>query len=122
MTDNETKRIAYFMIGCIGSRSLLFYLAYSANPKMLLYMGCLATIVALWFFYSYMKYKPTDTGAFGGHVWWNDLRLVHSILYSLFAFNAITGQQRMAWIILLADVFIGFVSFLYHYRFKISPS
>jgi hypothetical protein len=85
-------------------------------------MGCLATIVALGFFYSYMKYKPTDTGAFGGQVWWNDLRLVHSILYGLFAFNAITGRQRIAWIILLADVFIGFVSFIYHYRFKISPS
>ena len=120
MFDDETKRIAYFLIGCMGSRSLFVYLAYSASPKMLLYMGCLATIVALGFFYSYMRYKTTDTGAFGGKVWWNDLRLVHSVLYGLFAYNAITGRQRMAWIILFADVFIGFVSFLYHYRFKIT--
>ncbi len=28
VVDNETKRIALFLIGCMGARSLLVYLAY----------------------------------------------------------------------------------------------
>lgn len=112
------KRIALFVFGCIGSRSLLVLAA--RNQTILPYLGYFAIIVSIGFMYQYLQYKPANTGAFGGRVWWNDLRPVHSVLYGLFAYGAVT-HHRNAWTILLADLLIGIIGFLVHYRFIVLP-
>jgi hypothetical protein len=43
----------------------------------------------------------------------NNLRPIHSILYFLFAYNAIIGNKQ-SWIYLL-DVLFGLISFLIHH-------
>ena len=59
--------------------------------------------------------RKTGPEVFGGKIWWNNLRPIHSLLYFLFAYNAINGN-RNAWQFLLADVIIGLISFLaFHY-------
>ena len=45
------KRFLMFLIGCIGTRSLFVYLAKNASEKYLMYMGYLALIPAVGFFY-----------------------------------------------------------------------
>lgn len=111
------KRFLLFLVGCIGSRALLVYLAKIANPTYLQYIGYLAILPAIGFFYIYLTgSRKTGAEVFGEKIWWNDLRPVHGLLYSLFAYNAITGNSS-AWVYLLVDVIIGFVSFLiFHYR------
>ena len=110
------KRILLFLIGCIGTRSLLVYLAKNASTNYLLIMGYLALLPAIGFFYIYFTgARKTGAEVFGNKIWWNDLRPIHGTLYALFAFNAIF-QNKNAWIYLLVDVFIGLISFLYfHY-------
>lgn len=106
------KRFLLFLIGCIGTRSLFVYLAKNASEINLMYMGYLALLPAIGFLYIYFTgTRKTGAEVFGGKIWWNDLRPIHSLLYFVFAYNAINGNP-MAWVYLLIDVSIGLISFL----------
>ena len=110
------KRFLLFLFGCIGTRSLFVYLAKIASKTYLQYMGYIAILPAIGFIYLFLSgSRKTGAEVFGDKIWWNDLRPVHGLLYSLFAYNAITGNN-FAWIYLLIDVIIGLISFLvFHY-------
>lgn len=114
--NNIQKRFLLFLIGCIGLRSLLVYLAKTTNNNLLLYMGYLALVPATGFFYLYFSgERKTGAEVFGEKIWWNNLRPIHGILYLLFAYNAINGN-KYSWIYLLVDVLFGLTSFLiFHY-------
>ena len=106
------KRFLLFIIGCIGSRSLLTIVAKNASSANLIYLGYLALLPAIGFTYLFVTgERKTGHEVFGGKIWWNNLRPVHALLYFLFSYNAIHGN-RNAWIYLLVDVNIGFISFI----------
>jgi hypothetical protein len=106
------KRFLLFLIGCIGTRSLFVYVAKSVDTTYLRYMGYLALLPAIGFFYIFFTgSRQTGAEVFGSKIWWNDLRPIHGLLYLLFAFNAIMGN-KYAWIYLLVDVIFGLLSFL----------
>lgn len=115
--NNIQKRFLLFLVGCIGTRTLLVYIAKNAKTKYLQLLGYLALLPAIGFMYIYLSgSRKTGAEVFGEKIWWNDLRPLHSLLYFLFAYNAITGN-KLAWIYLLLDVIIGLISFLFfHYR------
>jgi hypothetical protein len=110
------KRFLLFLIGCIGIRSIFVYAAKHANALFLMYMGYLALIPAIGFFYIYFSgTRQTGAEVFGEKIWWNNLRPIHGLLYLLFGYNAIIGNKN-AWIYLLLDVIIGLFSFcLFHF-------
>jgi hypothetical protein len=110
------KRMLLFLIGCIGVRSLFVIIAKYIDTKYLKYLGYLALLPAIGFLYIYLTgSRKSGPETFGAKIWWNDLRPLHSILYFLFAYNAIIGNKQ-AWVYLLADVLFGLISFLiYHY-------
>jgi hypothetical protein len=114
--NNIQKRFLLFLIGCIGTRSLFVYLAKNTNKTYLKYMGYLAILPAIGFFYLFLTgSRKTGTEVFGDKIWWNNLRPIHGIMYLLFAYNAIKGNSY-AWIYLLVDVIIGLFSFfIFHY-------
>ena len=106
------KRFLLFLIGCIGTRSLFVYLAKNASEINLMYMGYLALLPAIGFLYIYFTgTRKTGAEVFGEKIWWNDLRPIHSLLYFVFAYNAINGNKN-SWIYLAIDVIIGLISFL----------
>lgn len=106
------KRFLLFLIGCIGIRSLFVYIAKNVNTQLLMYMGYLTLIPAIGFFYIYLSgVRQTGAEVFGEKIWWNNLRLIHAILYLLFAYNAINKNPN-SWIYLLIDVTFGLFSFL----------
>lgn len=113
------KRFLLFLFGCIGTRSMLVYIAKNLSSEYLQYMGYLALLPAFGFIYIFLTgSRPTGPEVFGDKIWWNNLRPVHAVLYSLFAYHAITGNQS-AWIYLLVDVLLGLFSFLaYHLYLK----
>ena len=118
--NNIQKRFLLFLIGCIGTRSLFVYLAKNMNKQFLQYMGYLALLPAIGFFYIYFtNSRKTGAEVFGDKIWWNQLRPIHGSLYALFAYNAINGNPN-AYIYLLVDVLIGLISFLgfHYYTFK----
>jgi hypothetical protein len=114
--NNLQKRMLMFLIGCIGVRSLFVVIAKYTNINYLKYLGYLALMPAIGFLYIYLTgSRKTGPETMGEKIWWNNLRPIHSILYLLFAYNAIKGNKQ-AWIFLLADVLLGLISFLiYHY-------
>lgn len=106
------KRFLLFLFGCIGTRTLFVYLAKNANKTYLRYMGYLAILPAIGFFYLFITdSRKTGPEVFGDKIWWNNLRPIHGLMYALFAYHAINGND-FAWIYLLIDVIIGLVSFL----------
>jgi len=116
MLTEIQKRLLKFLIGCLGIRLLFVYLAKNVPMIGLQIMGVLALTIAVGFMYTAIfKYKKGDKGAFGGTVWWNDMRIFHSIIYAIFSYLAITKNQELAWKILLLDVIIGFGVFVIHY-------
>lgn len=111
------KRFLLFLIGCIGTRTLFVYVAKNSGEKYLPILGYLALLPAFGFIYIYLTgSRKTGAEVFGDKIWWNDLRPLHSLLYFLFAYNAIIGNNK-AWIYLLIDVIFGLISFLvFHYK------
>lgn len=112
---NLQKRVLLFLVGCIGTRALLVYIAKNANTRLLKYLGYLALLPAIGFIYIYLTdARQTGPEVFGDKIWWNMLRPIHGLLYFLFAYNAINGNTN-AWIYLLIDVLFGLASFLIHH-------
>ena len=109
------QRFLLFLIGCIGVRSLFVVIAKYIHTDYLKYLGYLALLPATGFMYIYVTgSRKTGPEVFGEEIWWNHLRPVHSILYFLFAYNAILGNSH-SWIYLLVDVVLGLLSFLLHH-------
>lgn len=110
------KRFLLFLFGCIGTRSLLVYLAKTTNKTFLMFMGYLALLPAIGFFYIFFTgTRQTGVEVFGDKIWWNNLRPIHGTLYLLFAYNAIIGNLN-AYLYLLVDVLFGLTSFItFHY-------
>jgi hypothetical protein len=110
------QRFLMFLIGCIGTRVLFVAIAKYINTEYLKYLGYLALIPAIGFMYIFLTgSRKTGAEVFGEKIWWNNLRPIHSILYFLFAYNAINGNNQ-SWIYLLIDVLIGLLSFLIHHH------
>ncbi len=115
MMTTLQKRLALFLVGCIGTRALFVYLAKIASPQILQYLGYLALLPAIGFIYIYATdSRKTGPEVFGDKIWWNSLRPIHGLLYGAFAVSAIYGYGN-AWYFLLADVIIGLASFLVHH-------
>lgn len=109
------QRFLLFLIGCIGVRSLFVVIAKYIHTDYLKYLGYLALLPATGFLYIYVTgSRKTGPEVFGEEIWWNHLRPVHSILYFLFAYNAILGNSH-SWVYLLVDVVLGLLSFLLHH-------
>ena len=113
--DDYYKRILFFLIGCIGVRFSLVFIAKNINIDYLPFMGYLALLPAIGFSYIYLNdLRKTGPEVFGDRIWWNLLRPIHAILYFIFAYNAINSNPH-SWLYLFIDVLIGLNSFLiYH--------
>ena len=115
MDSNKKRSVLLFLLGCIGTRTLLVYLSSIATPEYLKYMGIIAGIISVGFMTIYLTgSRKTGIEVNGGEIWWNDLRPVHSILYGMFAYAAIKNKSY-SWIFLLIDVCIGLMSYILHY-------
>ena len=113
--NNMQKRVLMFLIGCIGIRTLFVIIAKNISANYLKYLGYLALVPAFGFIYIYLTgSRKSGAETFGEKIWWNNLRPIHSLLYFLFAYNAINGNKN-AWIYLLVDVLVGLISFLIHH-------
>ena len=111
---HSTQRMLMFLFGCLVVRCAFVILAARVNTKHLKYLGYLAILPAVGFMYIFLTgSRTTGVETFGEKIWWNNLRPVHSVLYILFAYQAINGHKS-AWIFLALDVFIGFTSWMIH--------
>ena len=111
------KRFLAFLLLCIPIRLGLVFLSKTINTKFLPYLGYFAIFIALGFAYQYLSgARKRGAETFGAIIWWNHLRPLHSALYFIFAYLAIT-KNKLSYVPLLLDVVVGLTSFMYyHYR------
>ena len=84
----------------LSIRRLFVVIAKSVSLKHLKYLGYAALVPAFGFLYIYVTdSRKTGMETFGERIWWNNLRPIHSVLYFLFAYNAIIGNKH-AWVFL----------------------
>lgn len=110
---NDTGRIILFLTVCMTVRLALAIFAKMLSPTYLPIMGILTLFVSAGFLYTFL-FSKKPIGAFRGKLWWNNMRLVHSIIYLTFSVCAIM-RKSWSWMILLFDVFVGLCAFLFHY-------
>lgn len=103
------KKYLLFFGVCVIIRSLFVVLAKFISKNYLNYLGYIAIIPALGFFSNYFLIER-KTGIFGQKAWWHELRIVHSVLYFLFANYAIK-KKSYSYIPLAVDVIIGIIAF-----------
>ncbi len=101
-----------FLFGCIGSRLLFAVTAKNIGVQYLPYLGYLALLPAIGMTYIYISGSRDYGVEAGGKIWWNHLRPIHSLLYFLFAYNAINKNKNIAWKFLMADTFLGLAAFI----------
>jgi hypothetical protein len=110
------NRILLFLIGCIGSRLLLVYIAKN-NVEYLPLMGLFALMASIGFMYIYLTdSRQTGPEVFGEKIWWNKLRPIHAMILAIFAYHAFK-KEPYSWKFLLIDVLFGLTSFIIYHLF-----
>jgi hypothetical protein len=116
----KTKRYLLFLIGCIGSRLFLTYLAKNLQDNNLNILSIITLLIGISFLYIYFigSSRADKQLEWVGEkkIWWNDLRIVHGSIYLLFSLMAFNNINN-AWYILLIDTLIGLISWLKHHKF-----
>lgn len=113
MNDTQ-KRFLLFIFGCIVVRALLVVAAKEGDKTVRKVMGVAAILISIGFMYFFItrsRMNPRET--FGERIWWNGLRPVHAVLYLIFGIRALQDDDQ-AWVVLLVDVIIGFLSYVFH--------
>ena len=95
-------------------RLSLAYLAYR-RPDLAQRYSLLALVpVAGWLWIYFVSGRDTGPEVFGERIWWNQLRVPHAMLWSLFALYAYQGQSY-SWVPLLIDPLLGLMGWTNNY-------
>jgi len=114
MALDEKQRIAMFLIGCVGTRLGLAYMALVAPTEILsLILGIIGTgFAVIWI----MGWRKTGSETGGQPIWWNHLRPLHALAYLTSAVLLWFVCSRVAAIIIVLDLIVGLTSFLFHHK------
>ena len=82
-------------------------------------MGYISILPAIGFLFIYFtNSRKTGFETFGKPIWWNNLRPIHGSLYIIFSYLAI-NKNSYSYLILLLDVLIGLLAYIFFYINKI---
>lgn len=99
-------RAILFLIGCMGTRFFLTWLA-ATQKNLLRPLGIFAALVSTGFLFIYLTgLRKSGPETFGEPIWWNDLRPIHAFNYGLFALLALHDNHD-AWKVLFIDTLLG---------------
>ena len=109
------KRFYLFLLGCIGARTLFTVIAACSSSSTLSILGYLALLPVFgWLYIMLFGERNTGPEVFGGRIWWQKLRPVHTLLWAGFAYRAIFGLPS-PYRLLAIDTLIGLGAFLFHH-------
>ena len=117
------KRFAMFLGGCVPVRLFAAWLAYylarrNTTTGLKVLAGLAIAAVIGWAVILIFGLRKTGAETQGAPIWWNFMRPIHMFMYCLFiglVFSNNTKYQKNAWIVLLLDVIIGLLAFLWHH-------
>lgn len=97
---NNFDRFLLFLLVCIPVR-----LIYAFIQNRYVFLNWISGIIGAIFIYKWYTWNG-ELGGFGGKLWWNNMRLIHGIIY-IFSVKYP--------ILLYYDVVLGFIAKLYNY-------
>lgn len=106
--------IILFLLFCIPLRLILSYIPTKININYLPYYGILILAMSASFIFIYFTKLRMNAFEANGKTWWNNLRLIHGLLY-LCAGIYLIQKDRTAWIPLAVDVLLGLLFFINHH-------
>ena len=113
--NNIQKRFLLFLLGCIVVRLLFTILAKNIESSKLPYLGYIALLPVIgWFYIIFIGNRDTGGEVFGEKIWWKNLRIIHVTFWSVFAFMAI-NKNTDSWKVLFTDTIFGLFAFLIHH-------
>ena len=107
------KRLSYFFALCILARFGIAALAFfilSYKPSLYLLPTTIGAVISVGFFYQHLA-NNRNTGAFNQKVWWHKMRIVHSILYFIFAILSFNKSVK-APLVVVIDTIIGIIAYI----------
>jgi hypothetical protein len=108
---SKEKRIVYFLLGCIGVRTILAISPLYLDKSLFYMLGTITMIIGTSFLYLYFFNGRMNAPEGGGVTWWANYRLIHGLLYicaSIYLFQ----KKRLAWLPLTIDVLLGLILFI----------
>jgi len=106
---SELQRHLLFIGVCIPVRLIIIYIVNTyINTNYINFIRGIYLVLALLFMYKFINFSTQERGGFGNKVWWNNLRLVHSLMYMAFV---LTDDIRL----LLVNVMFGILGFINNY-------
>ncbi len=116
MSLTKQERYLLFLIGCMGSRYMLTFIAKN-NTELLPLLAKITLIPAIGFIIIYLfGLRKVGFEVSGEQIWWNNLRPVHGVLWLLFSYLAM-NKNKNAWIILFIDTTFGLLMWANHHGF-----
>jgi hypothetical protein len=113
--NNIQKRFLLFLFGCIVVRLLFTILAKNIDTEKLPYLGYIALLPVIgWFYIIFIGKRDIGGEVFGEQIWWKDLRIIHTILWSIFLYMAL-NKNTDSWKVLFTDTMFGLLAFLHHH-------
>lgn len=101
--------ISLYFLFCIPMRYLLYlYFKHNKNYNISV---ILALFLSFAFMFQYVT-KKRNVGAFGQKVWWNNNRIVYSIIYFIYAYYLLCKNKNYHELILLSIIY-GIITFLF---------
>ena len=110
-TLTTQQRILYFLVGCIGTRTIIAISPLYTPSEWLPLLGLFTLSFGVAFLYLFFVNGRLNAPEGGGVTWWASYRLLHGLLYvaaSIYLFK----KQRIAWLPLTMDVLLGLTVFL----------
>ena len=71
--------------------------------------------MGLSFIYKSTTYTEDQVGAFGGKVWWQNLRIFHGLMYLLIFYLLYSGKLNISIKLLIFDLLVGISMFINKY-------
>ena len=114
MNLTSKEKIALYFLLCVPSRSLLIILLYL--NKFVYAITYIYLFMGIMFLFKAYNYKDNEKGAFGGKVWWNNLRIFHGLTYIIiFIMLYFNYKANFVINILILDLLFGIINFVKHY-------
>lgn len=111
-------RKVLFLVGCIGTRTLLAYL--SSNINILPYIGIfyLLCSIAISYIFIFGSEQADSQLQWLGvkKIWWNNLRPIHGLIWLLFSILAFV-KYKYSWVVLGMDTILGLCVWILHTYF-----
>lgn len=112
--DKKTQRYLTFLVGCMGTRYFLTYYAKTHTDKLQL-MGKVAIAAAVGIAVIHIfGLRKTGIETQGEPIWWDNLRMVHAVLWAAFGYMALKGNPD-SWKVLFADTTLGLGAWAMHH-------